>query len=134
MGWNQLWKNYYRHLATWLEPVSVWETLPDLESYHLSNNYPNPFNPSTRIKFKIPGQARNDNVLVTLKVYDMLGNEISTLVNEEKPAGEYEVEFDGRGLSSGMYFYTLRAGDPSTGSGQAFSETKKDDSAKIEIA
>ena len=116
--WDEsIWKNYYRHLATWLEPVSVWETLPDLESYHLSNNYPNPFNPSTRIKFKIPGQARNDNVLVTLKVYDMLGNEISTLVNEEKPAGEYEIEFDGKGLSSGMYFYTLRAGK--------YSETKK---------
>jgi hypothetical protein len=54
-----------------------------------------------------------------------LGNEITTLVDEEKPAGEYTVEFNGEGLSSGMYFYNLKAGNPSTGSGQVFSETKK---------
>jgi len=76
----------------------------------LSQNYPNPFNPITKIKFQIPGQARNDNALVTLRVYDVLGNEITTLVNEEKPAGEYEVEFDGTGLPSGIYFYQLKAG------------------------
>ncbi len=55
--------------------------------------------------------------MVMLKVYDVLGNEVATLVSEEKPAGEYEIEFDGKGLPSGIYFYTLRAG--------AFSETKK---------
>jgi hypothetical protein len=60
-----------------------------------------------------------------LKVYDLLGREVATLVNEEKPAGSYEVEFDGDGLTSGIYFYQLRAGDPSTGSGQSFVETKK---------
>ncbi len=111
--WNETsWKNYYRHFATWLVPVSVWETPPYLESYYLSNNYPNPFNPSTKIKFEIPDQG-----FVSLKVYDVLGNEITTLVDEEKPAGEYEVEFDGKGLSSGMYFYTLKAGN--------YIETKK---------
>jgi len=106
------WNNYYRHLAAWLVPVSVWETPHYLESYHLYNNYPNPFNPSTKIKFEIP-----DPGFVSLKVYDVLGNEITTLVNEEKSAGKYEVEFDGKGLSSGMYFYTLKAGN--------YSETKK---------
>jgi len=111
--WNEtIWKNYYRHLATWLVPVSIWETLPYLESYHLYNNYPNPFNPSTKIKFQIPNTE-----FVLLKVYDLLGNEIVTLVNEEKPTGSYEVEFNGLGLSSGMYFYTLKAGN--------YIETKK---------
>ncbi|NWF49664.1 MAG: T9SS type A sorting domain-containing protein [Ignavibacteriaceae bacterium] len=66
---------------------------------------------------------------VTLKVYDILGREITTLVNEEKPAGEYEVEFNassGMGdLVSGMYFFRLQAGDPSTSSGQVYLETKK---------
>jgi len=61
--------------------------------------------------------SRNDNSLVTLKVYDLLGNEITTLVNEEKQSGTYEVEFDGKNLSSGEYFYQLRYG--------SFTETKK---------
>jgi agmatine deiminase len=92
------------------------------EEFYLSQNYPNPFNPSTSIKYEIPGQARNDNILVVLKVYDVLGNEIATLVNEEKPAGEYEVEFSASGgnaytLTSGVYFYQLKAG--------AFVQTKK---------
>ena len=86
------------------------EENPIASEFKLEQNYPNPFNPSTKIKFEIPGQARNDNVLVTLKVYDILGNEIATLVNEEKQPGGYEVEFDGRGLPSGIYFYQLKAG------------------------
>ena len=80
----------------------------------LSQNYPNPFNPSTKIKFKIPSvtlrQTQSD-ILVTLKVYDVLGNEIATLVNEEKVAGTYEVGFDGVELPSGIYFYRLKAGN-----------------------
>jgi len=75
-------------------------------------NYPNPFNPSTIISYQISEQQ-----LVTLKVYDILGNEIAVLVNEEKPVGNYEVEFDGRRLTSGVYFYQLRAG--------SFIQTKK---------
>ena len=76
-------------------PVSV-EEIADmaLTKYILHQNYPNPFNPPTKIRYEIPGQARNDNMLVTLKVYDALGNEVATLVNEEKPAGEYEVDFN----------------------------------------
>lgn len=96
----------------------------------LHQNYPNPFNPSTVIKFEIPGQARNDNALVTLKVFDVLGNEVTTLVNEEKQPGVYEVEFnshsdEGQNLASGIYFIQLRVVNPSTGSGQGFVETKK---------
>jgi hypothetical protein len=60
-----------------------------------------------------------------LRVYDVLGNLIATLVNENKPAGNYELEFDGSNLSSGTYFYRLKAGSPSTGSGLSFVETKK---------
>jgi photosystem II stability/assembly factor-like uncharacterized protein len=87
----------------------------NLFEFSLQQNFPNPFNPTTIIKFIIPqadnplpGGARGG--FVTLKVYDVLGNEITTLVNKEKPAGEYEVEFDGSDLSSGIYFYQLKAG------------------------
>jgi hypothetical protein len=80
--------------------------------YALKQNYPNPFNPSTRIKYSIP-QSSN----VVIKVFDILGNAIATLVNEEKSVGIYEVEFDATGISSGVYFYTLTAGN--------FVETKK---------
>jgi hypothetical protein len=72
----------------------------------LNQNYPNPFNPTTRIKYSVP-QSSN----VVLKVFDILGNEIETLVNEEKSIGIYEVQFDARGISSGVYFYTLTAGN-----------------------
>ena len=88
-----------------------------ISNFSLHQNYPNPFNPVTKIKFEIPGQARNDNTLVTLKVYDILGREVATIVNEEKPAGEYDVEFNGSNLPSGIYFYQLKAG--------SFVETKK---------
>jgi len=80
----------------------------------LSQNYPNPFNPTTKIKYTIPSvETRHASSLqmVTLKVYDVLGNEVATLVNEEKPAGEYEIEFDAEGLTSGVYFYQLVAGN-----------------------
>ncbi len=97
------------------------------DGFKLFQNYPNPFNPSTTIKFTIstsplPEASLRENPspyqgegqrerLVTLKVYDSLGNEIAILVNEDKPAGVYEVEFIGNGLPSGIYFYRLRAGD-----------------------
>ncbi|MCU0372363.1 MAG: M28 family peptidase [Ignavibacteria bacterium] len=83
--------------------------------YELFQNYPNPFNPSTKIKFKIPsseGYGFSRGVcLVTLKVFDITGREVQTLINENLQAGTYEVTFDGSGLSSGMYFYQLRAGN-----------------------
>jgi hypothetical protein len=83
-----------------------------LNNFSLEQNYPNPFNPTTKIKYTIPNVIASETKqshLVTIKVYDILGNEIATLVNEEKPAGEYEVEFDGSGLPSGIYFYRLQA-------------------------
>jgi len=102
-------------------------------SFQLYQNFPNPFNPSTKIKFTIPqspllgGEGRGG--LVTLKVYDVLGNEIETLVNEELPAGDYEVEFRTSSIkhhpSSGVYFYQLRVGGPEISSGQAMIQTKK---------
>jgi hypothetical protein len=86
------------------------------ENFSLSQNYPNPFNPTTKIKYSIPsnqnplpGGAKGG--LVTLIVYDVLGNEVSTLVNEVKSPGEYEVEFDGSNLSSGVYFYQIKSGN-----------------------
>ena len=78
----------------------------------LSQNYPNPFNPSTTINYEIPKSS-----LVTLKVYDVLGREVATLVNEEKQAGRYNVTFNASKYSSGVYFYRITAGD--------FSQIKK---------
>jgi len=80
--------------------------------YELTQNYPNPFNPSTKISWQSPVSSHQ-----TLKVYDVLGNEVATLVNEEKPVGSYEVNFNANGLSSGIYFYKLQSG--------SFVETKK---------
>jgi hypothetical protein len=77
----------------------------------LYNNYPNPFNPSTKIRFSIPNVIASEtrqSALTTLKVYDVLGNEIATLVDEEKSAGTYEVNFNAAGLASGIYITTLQ--------------------------
>jgi tetratricopeptide (TPR) repeat protein len=76
------------------------------ERYELAVNYPNPFNPTTTIRYAIPQPS-----VVVLKVYDMLGKDVATLVNEEKPIGYYEVEFDASRLSSGIYFYHLQSGN-----------------------
>ncbi len=74
--------------------------------YSLSQNYPNPFNPSTKISFSLPKQG-----IVTLKLYDVLGKEVMTLVNEQKPAGIYEIHFNASNLASGAYFYRIESGD-----------------------
>jgi len=81
-------------------------------TFYLNQNYPNPFNPSTKIKYAVP---QNSNVVI--KVLDILGNEIETLVNEEKPTGTYEITWYAENLPSGVYFYQLKAG--------SFVETKK---------
>ncbi len=106
---------YYSKIAQFLYDNSVGVedniiTLPN--EYKLLQNYPNPFNPTTKINYQIPELS-----FVTLKVYDVLGSEVATLVSEEKPFGSYEVEFDATILSSGIYFYRLQAG--------SFVETKK---------
>jgi Tol biopolymer transport system component len=77
-----------------------------LITYALSQNYPNPFNPKTVISYQLPATSN-----VTLKVYDLLGDEVATLINEEKPGGEYEVEFNAASLPSGVYYYQLKAGE-----------------------
>ena len=80
--------------------------------YSLKQNYPNPFNPSTTISWQSPTSSHQ-----TLKIYDLLGNEVATLVDEFLPTGTYKVSFDASGLSSGVYFYKLQSGK--------FVETKK---------
>jgi hypothetical protein len=93
--------------------VSVKDNIPEVSKFALEQNYPNPFNPSTTIRYEIP-----ERTFVTIKVFDILGNEVATLVNEEEPAGSYEIEFSNhsglsgiRELTSGIYFYTLSAGN-----------------------
>ena len=87
------------------EANSVNENDPIARIFQLYPNYPNPFNPSTTIKFEIPRTS-----LVNLTVYDILGRQVSVLVNERRDAGVYEVSFDGSNLASGVYFYRLQAG------------------------
>jgi hypothetical protein len=103
----------------WVDAQVIYDLIMDVEDedsnpvdFYLSQNYPNPFNPTTTIKYQIPELS-----FVTLNVYDVLGNEITTLVNEEKPAGKNEVELNAHNLLSGVYFYQLKA--------ELFSETKK---------
>jgi hypothetical protein len=84
------------------------EILPPAK-FSLEQNYPNPFNPSTTIKYSIPDVGTGLALSVQLIVYDVLGNEVATLINEEKPAGNYEVEFNASELASGLYFYQLKS-------------------------
>ncbi len=89
------------------------EELP--KGFELFQNYPNAFNPTTKIKYSIPssshlGKGRTEVGLVTLKVYDILGREVATLVNKEQPAGTYQVNFDASSLTSGIYFYRIKIG------------------------
>ena len=100
-----------------LVPVSVVSEGNDLPvEYKLFDNYPNPFNPSTKIRYSISSGTSTTN-FVQLKIYDILGRQVASLVNETKAPGNYEVTFDARNLSSGVYFYMLKAGN--------FVQTKK---------
>jgi len=82
-----------------------------VDRFNLYQNYPNPFNPVTTIKYSIPVNVNSQIFNVKLNVFDILGNEVAVLVNEQKSPGEYEVRFDAGSLSSGVYFYRLKAGD-----------------------
>ncbi|MCB0748661.1 MAG: T9SS type A sorting domain-containing protein [Ignavibacteriae bacterium] len=93
-------------------PISVPASETLAPKFELSQNYPNPFNPSTIIRYTIP-EAGN----VSLKIYDVLGREVRTLINKELNSGEHEIEFDAGSLSSGIYFYNLKTGN--------FTSTKK---------
>ncbi len=97
---------YYSYITDTTSIVNVYSESTIINSFSLSQNYPNPFNPSTTINYQIPELS-----FVTIKVYDVLGNEVDALVNEQKPAGEYEVELNASELVSGVYFYKLQAGD-----------------------
>ncbi|MDQ3022668.1 MAG: T9SS type A sorting domain-containing protein [Bacteroidota bacterium] len=107
-------------VSNYFSVYKVWESLVNINIVSnnipaqilLSQNYPNPFNPTTHLEFRISNLE-----FVSLKVYDILGNEVTTLVNENKPAGNYSVEFNGEGLPSGIYFYKLET--------ENFSETKR---------
>ncbi len=92
--------------------VSVESNEQSPSKFALYNNYPNPFNPTTTIKYEIP-----KTVNVSLKIYDLLGREVRTLINQEQKPGFYEIPFGSSELSSGIYFYVLRAGN--------FMQTKK---------
>ena len=92
--------------------VGVKDKFSQPSSFALLQNYPNPFNPSTTFRYSIPTESK-----VVIKVYDILGNEIETLVSEEIQTGTYELTWDAGNLSSGVYFYQIKAG--------VFVETKK---------
>lgn len=87
-------------------PIGITQISSVIKEFNLSQNYPNPFNPNTKINFSIPNGEH-----VSLRVYDMLGREAKVLVNEVLTPGEYEADFNAKGLSSGMYYYSLRAGE-----------------------
>jgi len=94
-------------------PIGIKNISTEIPSaYSLEQNYPNPFNPSTKIRFSVPNSG-----FTTIKIFDILGKEISTLVNQSLQPGTYETTFDGSGFNSGVYFYNLSAGD--------FNETKR---------
>jgi hypothetical protein len=104
-GW-EYWTDSMKVIVTGVEEET---TLPT--EFSLTQNYPNPFNPTTTIKYQIPDlpAGRQGLSFVTLKVYDILGSEVATLVNEEKPIGTYEITWYAENLPSGVYFYRLQA-------------------------
>ena len=110
-------KYHYRLKQIDFDGTSNYSDIVEIEinspvQFSLEQNYPNPFNPSTKIKFTVPVTLSEvEGSLVTLKVFDVLGNEVATLVNEEKTSGSYEVEYNTVGLSSGVYFYKLQVGN-----------------------
>jgi hypothetical protein len=110
--WNGTeWINTQMQIYIYI-PTAVEETKETITNYSLQQNYPNPFNPSTKIKYSVPQSSE-----VIIKVFDVLGNEIETLVKEEKPTGSYEITWNAANLPSGVYFYRLKA--------DSFIDTKK---------
>ena len=95
------------------------------KNFKLEQNYPNPFNPTTKIKYSIPAVETGYALSVQLKVYDLLGKEIKTLVNAEQQPGNYEVTFNGSGLPSGIYFYKLKVFSLNSSTQKNFIKTKK---------
>lgn len=113
---------FYKNLFSPLTDLEVENHFNVPDDFVLYQNYPNPFNPSTKIRFTIPSvtlssssqaESRDEGSRVQLKVFDILGSEVATLVDDFKPAGSYEVDFNASNLSSGVYFYTLKVNDVS---------------------
>jgi len=96
----------YGRIAKYTGTTSVEDEVNGLNDFSLGQNYPNPFNPSTKIKFNIPESGNT-----TIKVFNLLGSEVATLLNEMKQPGTYEINFDAAGLSSGTYFYSMESGN-----------------------
>jgi hypothetical protein len=88
------------------DPIGIQPISTIAKEFSLGQNYPNPFNPNTKINFSLP-----KNEFAYLRVYDILGREVKTLIAEQLNAGEYQVDFDAKDLASGMYYYSLRAGE-----------------------
>lgn len=103
----------YSQELSGIQPIS--NKIP--QQFSLEQNYPNPFNPSTKIRFQVPPVGAYHDTPLRLVVYDILGKEVATLVNEPLAPGSYEVNFDAGNLTSGLYFYKLTSG--------TFTETKK---------
>ena len=115
MVFRKIWKRYYFWLfifcdnyctctSDYSSEVEVNYNVP--KKFELSQNYPNPFNPSTVINFQVPAAGK-----VTLKVFNILGKEVATLLNKEMNAGSHSVKFNASNLTSGLYFYTLTSGN-----------------------
>jgi hypothetical protein len=118
--YNFSFKNVFYNPAS--VPIGIKPVSKEVPSeFSLTQNYPNPFNPNTKIEFSIPFlpllKGEVEGVKTTLRIYDLLGREVSTLVNEELKPGSYEVEWDASNYSGGVYFYSLTSGD--------FNETRK---------
>jgi flagellar hook assembly protein FlgD len=109
---GSLWMYVWREIYTWEEIATVEKNIDIVHSFRLYQNYPNPANPVSIIKFSL-----QKSTPVTLKIYDILGREVALLVNERKLAGEHTVSWDAVSVPSGVYFYRMVAG--------YFIETKK---------
>lgn len=105
---RKIWKHGLYHFSQLIFTETTTSIRQDEISaeYNLYQNYPNPFNPTTKIKYSIPHAG-----LVSIKVFDLLGSEIATLVNEEKQTGNYEIEFNASNLASGVYIYKMQVGN-----------------------
>lgn len=102
------WEKLFDITLTWTQVVTGLDNNGNISpiEYNLAQNYPNPFNPTTTINYSVPLAG-----LVTVKIYDVLGNDIKTLVNKEESAGDHSIQFNGSDLASGVYFYRMSAGN-----------------------
>ncbi len=103
---SQYWVNYMMRTFSYITITGIEPLLDEVNTYNISNNYPDPFNPSTTIEFNLP-KATN----VRIEIFNIAGQKISTLLNKKMPAGSHQVEFNAQNLSSGIYYYRIEAGE-----------------------